>query len=213
MGSIWVRILEITACIAFASSGVLTAAKMKMDMFGVMVLGVVTTVGGGLIRDIILGVRPPIMFVDYAYVLTSVVTSLVLFMVIYLKKELLNDSRRRLYDAMMLIFDSIGLGIFTVVGVNTAMQMGYDNNILLVVFVGVITGIGGGITRDVLTGNIPYIFVKHIYALASIAGAVVCYYTYYLLGPDLSMTIGSIVIIAIRFAAAYFKLNMPRIED
>ncbi len=213
MNSIWVRILEITACIAFASSGVLTAAKMKMDVFGVIVLGVVTTVGGGLIRDIILGVRPPVMFTDKAYVLTSVITSLVLFVIIYLKKELLNDSRRKLYDAMMLIFDSIGLGIFTVVGVNTAMQLGYQDSGLLVIFVGVITGIGGGITRDVLTGNIPYIFVKHIYALASIAGAIVCYYTYHSLGADLSMTAGSIIIIAIRFAAAYFRWNMPHLGE
>ncbi|MBQ2897528.1 MAG: TRIC cation channel family protein [Clostridia bacterium] len=213
MTSIWLRFLEITACIAFASSGVLTAAKMKMDVFGVIVLGVVTTVGGGLIRDIILGIRPPVMFCDYTYVITSVITSFILFIIIYLKKELLNDSRRGLYDTMMLVFDSIGLAIFTVIGINTAMQLGYDDNVLLVVFVGVITGIGGGITRDVFTGNVPYIFVKHIYALASIAGAVVCYYTYKPLGAEVSMTIGSIVIVLIRFAAAYFKWNMPHLDD
>ncbi len=213
MTSIWLRFLEILACISFASSGVLTAAKMKMDLFGVIVLGVVTTVGGGLIRDIILGVRPPVMFCDYTYVTTSVITSLILFIIIYFKKELLTDARRVHYDTLMLIFDSIGLAIFTVVGVNTAIRLGYSDNVLLVTFVGVITGIGGGITRDVLTGNIPYIFVKHIYALASVAGAVICYYSYNVLGAELSMTLASIIIVLIRFAAAYFKWNMPHISE
>ena len=171
-------IMEIIGTIAFAASGAMVGVGRRMDIFGVCVLGVVTSVGGGMIRDIVLGIIPPGMFQKPVYTIVATATSCVVFWVLYLKKELLEGHFREIYDRFMLIMDTIGLGIFTVVGVNTGIRHGYMDNTFLLVFVGTITGVGGGLLRDMMAGVPPYIFVKHIYACASIVGAVVCVYMY-----------------------------------
>ena len=178
-------IMEIIGPIAFAASGAMVGVGRRMDIFGVCVLGVVTSVGGGMIRDIVLGIIPPGMFQKPVYTIVATATSCVVFWVLYLKKELLEGHFREIYDRFMLIMDTIGLGIFTVVGVNTGIRHGYMDNTFLLVFVGTITGVGGGLLRDMMAEVPPYIFVKHIYACASIVGAVVC--VYMLSGGSLQM--------------------------
>ena len=143
-------IMEIIGTIAFAASGAMVGMERKMDIFGVCVLGVVTSVGGGMIRDIVLGSIPPGVFTNSVYALVATITSCAVFLMIYLKRDLLRGNFRATYDKIMLVMDSIGLGIFTVVGVNKGIQMGYIDSTFLLVFLGTITGVGGGLLRDMI---------------------------------------------------------------
>lgn len=203
-------IMEIIGTIAFASSGAMLAVQKEMDLFGVCVLGVTTAVGGGLIRDLILGIIPPGMFRRPVYTLVAVAVCVLLFILLYLNRNLWKGRFGVAYDKMMLIFDAVGLGIFTVVGINTAWNAGYGQKFLLV-FVGVITGVGGGLIRDMMAEVKPYILTKHIYACASIAGAVVCVLSRQRLGQLGAMVTGAAVVILIRFLAAHYRWNLPRI--
>lgn len=108
----------------------------------------------------------------------------------------------------MLVMDSLGLGAFTVTGVGAALEAGQDGAFLLI-FVGVVTGVGGGVLRDVLAGDTPYIFVKHVYACASLLGAIVCVLLQPLAGESVSVVAGMLSVVALRFLSAYFHWNLP----
>ena len=191
--------MEMAGTVAFAASGAMVGVERNMDIFGVSVLGVVTAVGGGMIRDIVLGIIPPNVFTNPVYALVATITSCVVFLAFYWKRQLLEGHMRRTYDRVMLVMDSIGLGIFTVVGVNTGIRSGYMDNVFLLVFLGTITGVGGGLMRDMMAGVPPYIFVKHIYACASIVGAVVCVYMNRFVGNVEAMMVACFVIILTHF--------------
>lgn len=203
-------ILEIIGTIAFAASGAMVGVERKMDIFGVCVLGVVTSVGGGMIRDIVLGAIPPGVFTDYSYALVATVTSCIVFLMIYLKRDLMQGEFRVTYDRIMLVMDSIGLGIFTVVGVNKGIQMGYMDSTFLLVFLGTITGVGGGLLRDMMAGVPPYIFVRHVYACASIFGAIVCVFMHRAFGAVEAMIVASASVVLLRYLAAHYHWNLPR---
>lgn len=203
-------ILEIIGTIAFAASGAMVGVERKMDIFGVCVLGVVTSVGGGMIRDIVLGAIPPGVFTDYSYALVATVTSCIVFLMIYLKRDLMQGEFRATYDRIMLVMDSIGLGIFTVVGVNKGIQMGYMDSTFLLVFLGTITGVGGGLLRDMMAGVPPYIFVRHVYACASIFGAIVCVFMHRTFGAVEAMIVASASVVLLRYLAAHYHWNLPR---
>lgn len=204
--------MEIVGTVAFAISGAMVGVEQNMDIFGVGVLGVVTSVGGGMIRDIVLGVIPPAVFVHPVYALVATITSCIVFFIFYFHKELLNGNYGEKFSRIMLVMDSIGLGIFTVVGVNTGIRRGYSDNLFLLVFLGTITGVGGGLLRDVMAGVPPYIFVKHIYACASIVGAIVCVFMHRTHGSIYAMAVSSAVVILIRFLAAHYRWNLPRMD-
>ena len=200
-------IMEMIGTIAFAASGAMVAVDRAMDIFGVIVLGVTTAVGGGAIRDVILGIVPPAMFQNPIYTLAATITSCVVFLILYLKKELLQGHNRETYDKIMLVMDSIGLGIFTVVGVNTGIAQGYVDYMFLLVFLGTITGVGGGLLRDIMAGVPPYILVRHIYACASIVGAIVCVVLYRNFGAVTAMVGASAVVILIRYLPELFRIG------
>ena len=174
--------------------------------------GVATAVGGGMIRDIVLGVIPPAVFRNPVYALVSVLASCIVFFIFYFKRELLEGHRRETYDKFMLVLDSVGLGIFTVVGVNAGIRQGHMDNAFLLVFLGTITGVGGGLLRDMMASVPPYIFVKHIYACASIIGAIVCVYMNRFVGNVEAMVVSSIVVVLIRYLAAHYHWNLPRLS-
>lgn len=203
-------IMEIIGTIAFASSGALTAFKQKMDIFGVNVLAIVTAVGGGMIRDLLIGNIPPVMFRKPVYVIIAMITCNLLFLVFYFNRELLTNQFIIAYEKLMLVLDAIGLGIFTVVGVSTGMNTIYHKNSFLILFLGVITGVGGGIIRDVLATQKPYVLVKHIYACASILGALVCILLWPL-GSVPAMGLGALIVIVVRLLAMHFHWNLPRL--
>ena len=159
----------------------------------------------------ILGIVLPAMFRNPIYTLVATITSCVVFMILYLKKELLQGHNRETYDKIMLVMDSIGLGIFTVVGVNTGISHGYVDYMFLLVFLGTITGVGGGLLRDIMAGVPPYILVRHIYACASIVGAIVCVLLYRHFGAVASMVGASAVVVLIRYLAAHYRWNLPKL--
>lgn len=208
-----VFILEIIGTIAFASSGAMVGIRKNMDIFGVMVLGITTAVGGGCIRDVILGIHPPKMFHNFSYVGAAILTSCLLFLLIFQKKELLESRFMETYEQVMNTFDAIGLGIFTVTGIRTAMEVSPDFSLFLLVFVGVVTGIGGGMLRDIMSGSTPFVFVKHVYACASLTGAIVYILVYHRLHEAAAMILSSIVVILIRLLAAHYRWNLPRIRN
>lgn len=205
-------ILEMIGTVAFAASGALVGSERKMDIFGVSVLGVVTAVGGGMIRDVILGLQPPGVFQKPVYAAVAVLTSVLVFFFLYFKKELFQGNWRVTYDKIMLVMDTVGLGIFTVVGVNTGIRQGFADNTFLLVFVGTITGVGGGLLRDMMAEVPPYIFVKHIYACASIVGAIVCVYAYRWMGVVAALIFGSAAVILMRFMAVRYRWNLPKLK-
>lgn len=204
--------MELIGTIAFAASGAMVGINRGMDIFGVCVLGVITAVGGGMIRDMILG-NVPGALVRPVYVAVAVSTALLVFIVLYFRKGLLQGKTGLLYDRVMFVMDSVGLGIFTVMGVMTGIQNGYLDNTFLVVFLGTLTGVGGGLLRDVMAGVPPYIFVKHIYACASVVGALSYVYIYKSLGQIPAMFISSVLVILIRFLAAYYHWNLPHMKQ
>ena len=203
--------MEMVGTIAFAASGAMVAVDRAMDIFGVIVLGVTTAVGGGAVRDVILGIVPPTMFQHPVYTIVAMITSCIVFTILYLKKELLQGHNRETYDKVMLVMDSIGLGIFTVVGVNTGISHGYMEYTFLLVFLGTVTGVGGGLLRDVMAGVPPYILVRHIYACASIVGAIVCVILYRHSGAVAAMVGASVVVVLIRYLAAHYRWNLPKL--
>lgn len=202
-------IMEMVGIAAYGVSGAMTALKRKTDMFGTIVLGVTTAVGGGIIRDIILGSTPPKSFVQPEYVAVAAAFS-VLVLIPKLRKFMCDS---KIYDVAMFFLDTAGLSLFTVMGVAVAQDATVECNNFLLVFVGVVTGVGGGVLRDTLSGSIPYIFVKHIYACASIAGALVCALMWESAGRIYSMLVGAGVIFIIRCLSAHFHWNLPISAD
>lgn len=206
---LFVTILELVGTVAFAASGALTAMKKQMDLLGIVVLGVVTAVGGGILRDIILGATPPFAFRDPLCACVAIGTSLLLF-IPYLRRPIMKN--QKIFDAVMLLMDSIGLGVFTVMGIWIAKELSSEYRNFLLVFVGLITGVGGGVLRDILAGQTPYIFVKHIYASASLAGAVVCLLLWRFLPSYAAMLAGVVLVLTIRLLSAHYHWNLPRVK-
>ena len=202
-------ILELIGSAAFAFSGAIVGIQKKMDIFGVTILAMITAVGGGIIRDIILNITPPAAFREPVFTLLSIGVGIIVFC--YAKNHF-QVQRQEVYEILLRAMDAVGLGMFTVIGVETAYKYVAETNIYLAVFVGVITGVGGGVLRDVLAGNTPYIFIKHFYACASLIGALVCSLCWSFLGPILSMLLGSFIIIILRNMAAHYRWSLPKIE-
>ncbi|MGM9553798.1 MAG: trimeric intracellular cation channel family protein [Faecousia sp.] len=207
---IFVNVLELIGTVAFAASGALIAMKKHMDLLGVIVLGVVTAIGGGILRDLILGITPPLAFRDPTCAIVAIGTAIVLF-IPWVRHGLMHNTR--LFDAVLLVMDSVGLGVFTVMGIWNALSFSPDRSTFLLVFVGVLTGVGGGVIRDVLAGDMPYILVKHIYACASLLGAVTCALLWRCLPQYAAMLIAIVLVLVIRLLSAYFRWNLPRAND
>lgn len=204
--------MEILGTIAFSISGAIEAMKKKMDLLGVLVLGLVTAVGGGIVRDIIIGHLPPASFRDPTNALLALATAFVAFvtgMVVSMKNA---SPHSALWNQILLLSDAFGLGAFTVLGIQGVQAQMDDPGAALLLFVGVITGVGGGLLRDIFAGNVPYIFRKHVYATASIAGA--CAYlllqrTGY---PGLAAITSLLLVVILRILAAHFQWNLPHVE-
>lgn len=203
-----ILILELAGTAAFALSGAMLALKKNMDLFGVCVMGLTTACGGGVLRDMLLGALPPVMFRQPVYAMTAIVMSLIVFLPA-VRRALTADHRA--WAAITLLADSAGLGIFTCcAGVAAAINAGYGDNLFFSVFLGTVTGVGGGVLRDVMAGMPPYIFVKHVYACAAIAGAILCAALWSAAGSTAAMLSGSLLIFLLRLLAAHFRWNFPR---
>ena len=205
-----ILVVELAGTMAFAASGAMTGMQKNMDIFGICILALTTAVGGGVTRDLILGNTPPATFRNPIYATVAIVTALVLFLP-WVRHFLMRDPL--LYERSMLILDTFGLGIFTVMGMRIAYETTPSPTLFLLVFVGVVTGVGGGVIRDMMAGDTPYIFVRHIYACASLAGALVCAALWGRLGELPAMLIGMAVVIFIRLLSAHYHWNLPKAHD
>ncbi len=205
-------ILELIGTIAFAISGAIVGIRKRMDLFGVCVLGVVTAVGGGMLRDMII-LKIPGALTDPVYTITAALSCICVFFFVYLNKSHTALLNHAVYSILLFFMDSIGLGIFTAVGARTGIEAGYPNNTFLLVFLGTITGVGGGLLRDVMAEEPPYILTKHIYACASIAGAFGYVALYRHFGESIALVVSPVIVILIRISAAHYHWNLPRIAE
>ena len=202
----FIFVVNIIGTLAFAASGAMIGLNKNMDIFGVCILGLATATGGGVIRDLILGLTPPMAFRDPTYAVLALATSAVFFSR-RVRRVLMHNQRR--YDRLLFWMDTLGLGVFSVAGVELAFSRSGHPTFFLLVFIGTITGVGGGVLRDLLAQEVPYIFVKHIYACASLAGAALCA-GLWRFGSMPAMLGGIAAVVIIRVLAAHFHWNLPR---
>ncbi|MDH3339963.1 MAG: trimeric intracellular cation channel family protein [Nitrosopumilus sp.] len=199
----FISILDYLGTIAFAVTGASKAISHKADVFGIIVLATVVGVGGGVTRDVIFG-RFPTAFSDPIYVALTAITGVVVFFLFTKMKKQMN---------VWLIFDAVGLGVFSILGASIAYQI-VGLNFLSMLFGGMITAIGGGILRDVFVREIPIVFVKEVYAIASIIGIVIFYVMlYFAVEIHLASIIGIVTATGIRLLAMKYNWNLPKVRE
>lgn len=193
-------ILDILGLIAFSISGVLSSLKKRMDAFGILIIAFVTSVGGGTLRDVLLGV--PVMWMQdltYVYVIFFTVVLAVVFRkkLVYLRKSLF-------------LFDTLGIGLYTVAGVEKGIAEGHPA--IICVALGTMSACFGGVIRDILCNDIPQIFQKEIYATACILGGL-SYFVFLRLNfpVGLIFILSGLVVIVVRLSAVIFKLSLPSV--
>lgn len=196
----FIYISDLIGVITCAISGVLVATRLRMDPFGITVLAGVTGIGGGTLRDMMMGATPVFWIVDNTYIYVILVTALLSVLWLH---------RIQRFPAYLLpIFDAFGLSIFTIIGAQKALMLGFSGPVAIVM--GCITGVVGGMIRDILSGQIPFVLQKEIYATASILGAalyVIC--DYIELGQIFSMAIAMLGTLSLRLCAIYYHLSLP----
>lgn len=196
-------ILDLIGTFVFAISGIRIAAKKEMDLFGAAVIGFVTAVGGGTTRDVLLGSYPVAWVQDTNYPIAIIIA--VPFTYIF-RKYIVNLKRT------FFIFDTIGIALFTISGMQKALDL--HLNPALAIVMGMVSAVVGGVIRDILCNEIPLIFRKEIYATACLAGAIV-FFTLSVEGvaPNVNYLITTAVIIIIRIIAIKFDLSMPKMKE
>jgi len=194
-------VIDILGTIAFAISGVLIAMNKKMDAFGILIIAFVTAVGGGTLRDVLIGQTPVSWMKDMTF--TYVILGSVVFAILLRNK--INYLRTSLF-----LFDTIGIGLYTVVGVEKGISA--DLHPIICIALGTISACFGGVIRDILCNEIPVIFRKEIYATACILGG----FSYFLirrlpLDSDFVFMIAGAIVILVRLLAVKFKITLPNI--
>ncbi|WP_242119502.1 trimeric intracellular cation channel family protein [Aestuariivivens sediminicola] len=194
-------LIDILGTIAFAISGVLVAINKKMDLFGIFIIAFVTAVGGGTLRDLLIGSTPVSWMKDMTF--TYVILASAVFAIIFRRK--INYLRTSLF-----LFDTIGIGLYTVVGIEKGMHA--ELHPIICIALGTMTASFGGVIRDILCNEIPVIFRKEIYATACILGGLI----YFLLSElpienNFVFVISGIVVIVVRLLAVKFKIALPTI--
>ena len=196
---------EMIGAVAFAVSGAALGIRKGMDLFGVAMMGMTTAVGGGILRDVMLGQTPPAALRDPMQALVAIAVSVLVFYIWRRKADIHN----KYAEAVLLVADSIGLGIFSVHGAAVAVRAGLGGNVFLTLLVGMLTGVGGGVLRDLCCMERPYIFTKHIYACASLAGAAACMLLWSA-GENLALLTGCALTVVLRLCAAVFRWSLPK---
>ncbi len=202
--------LDIIGTIAFAVSGAMVAVQKKVDLFGVLFLGVITAVGGGITRDLLLGRIPPMAFRQPLDVAIAAASALAVFILAKIFKAHYLENAEKI-NPYFNIFDAAGLGVFTVTGAQAAIDTGFAANPFLVISMGMLTAVGGGLLRDIIIHEVPYVMKKHIYAVASIIGGitfwVLCYFHFASVWAAAS---GASITFVVRILATIFKWDLPK---
>ncbi|PHS10809.1 MAG: hypothetical protein COA88_00545 [Kordia sp.] len=185
----WIYILDIVGTLVFAISGILTAIDSKFDVVGASIIGMVTAVGGGTLRDILIGQTPVGWMTDLNYLWTIIAALLLSYL---FKKRILKLRKS------MFFFDTIGIGLFTILGLQKTLSVGLEPPIAILM--GIVSAVFGGIIRDVLTNEVPLIFRKEIYASACLAGGLVFLVLEQISGiSTLNMLISMLTVVVIRY--------------
>ncbi len=193
--------IDILGTIAFAISGVLVAFNKKMDLFGVLIIAFVTAIGGGTLRDLLIGDTPVSWMKDITF--TYVIIASAIFAILFRSK--INYLRTSLF-----LFDTIGIGLYTLIGIQKGISTGLHPVICIVL--GTITASFGGVIRDVLCNEIPVIFRKEIYATACILGGIIYFLLIELpIESNIVFIISGIVVVVTRLLAVKFKITLPNI--
>jgi uncharacterized membrane protein YeiH len=197
-----INIVDYAGTFAFAISGIRLASAKKFDWFGAYVVGLVTAIGGGTVRDLLLNLTPFWMLQPSYLIITGVA----------LLAVILAGKRMKVFNNAFFIFDTIGLGLFVVVGIEKSIEAGFPFWVTIVM--GMITGSVGGIIRDILINEEPLIFRKDIYALACVFGGVV-YYVCTILHFQVEITqiISAASVISMRFLAVKYHLGLPALKN
>ncbi len=212
-----ISILEIIGIISFSAAGAMVAIDKETDIFGVVFLSIITCFGGGLLRDIMVGneiSRPiPWLFTRDAifYIAIATVTSLtVFFAAMIFKKRYVKEEMTVV--TVNNILDAIGIGVFAAIGTGTCIEMGA----FVAITMGMVSAVFGGLTRDIILGDIPFILRKYVYAVAAIVGSAVYYIIAVYIMPESEMAVAvadifcMVVVFVIRMVATVFKLNLPK---
>lgn len=194
----FINIIDYLGTFAFAISGMRLASAKRFDWFGAYVVGLVTAIGGGTTRDLLLDVTP-FWMLQPSYL---IVTGFALLFVIFLGKWVI-----RLHNTFF-IFDAIGLGLFVVVGIDKSLELNYP--FWVAILMGMITGSVGGIIRDILINEVPLIFRKDIYALACVVGGLIYFVSFKLnLSPVVMQTAAAVSVITTRMIAVKYHISVP----
>lgn len=191
-------VLDLIGTFAFAISGIRLASGKNIDWFGAYIVGLVTAIGGGTTRDLLLDITPFWMLNSMYFITTGVA----LLVTILFKGKIFQ------WGNTLFLFDAIGLGLFTIVGISISLEAGLP--FWVCIMMGAITGTLGGVFRDVLINEVPLIFRKDIYALACIAGGIVYFICYrFQLSAPVSELIAALTVILIRVIAVKFHIQLP----
>lgn len=198
----FINIIDCIGTFAFAISGIRLAAAKNFDWFGAYVVGFVTAVGGGTLRDVMLDVTPFWM----EHVSYVIVTALALLFVLVFRKYVVR------LDNTFFIFDAVGIALFTVVGVEKSIAAGFPMWVNIIM--GTITGAAGGMFRDIFINEVPLIFRKEIYAMACLAGGIVYYVCIWIgLGSIATQVIAAISVMLVRILSVHFRISLPSLKS
>jgi len=195
-----IYLLDMLGTAAFAASGALAGVRREMDLFGVLVLGMVTATGGGTLRDCLIGDIPPFIFRDETYLWVSLAVSLLVFFM---------HRRIERFTHPLPYFDAIGLGTFVVIGTGKGIEHGLG--FFGAVMMGVLTATAGGMIRDVLSREIPMVLQREVYASACIAGGTLMYLLHpFGFSPSLTMVVAAVTVTGIRIVALHRGWSLPK---
>ncbi|MBE6644251.1 MAG: trimeric intracellular cation channel family protein [Ruminococcaceae bacterium] len=207
-----ITVLEIIGVFSFSVSGALMAIDKENDFLGVVFLALITSFGGGMLRDIFIGNTPPLFFTLYPLIIVSAVTASAVFIIaaLFKKKYVENE---KLIQTVNNYFDAVGLGVFVISGAQICIDAGFSNPFLIIIM-GMLSGTGGSMTRDIIMNEVPLLLRKHIYLIAAIAGAGVYYVLIFLNVKNIiAVAVGALLIVIIRVLATMFKWNIPKAID
>ena len=198
LNSGFINFIEVVGLISFSISGAMAALDKKLDIFGIFIIAFVTSMGGGTLRDILIGDLPVNWMVNTQNTIIILVAAIV---AVLFRKSIQN------FQKLLFIFDSLGLGLFTVVGIEKGIAFGFDPGICIML--GTITGCFGGVIRDISINNIPMIFQKEIYATACIGGGIL----YFILQSHISIELLDIIVIMaiflVRIWVVKYNISLP----
>ena len=205
-------VIEIIGVLSFSISGALLAIDKEIDFLGVIFLSLITSFGGGILRDLCIGNTPPLFFSMYTLIIVSVVTATVIFVLaaVFKKQYVKNE---KFVQVINNYFDALGLGVFVISGVQLCIDAGFENPFLIIVM-GMLSGTGGSMIRDVILNEVPALMRKRIYLAAAIAGGSLYYVmTVSRVNEIVSVATSVFLIVAIRILATVFKWNLPKAID